>query len=168
MNLFVLRHGIAADGDSGEYARDEERPLTPRGTRRMTRQAKGMRAIDLSPDAVLTSPLLRAQETAAIVCRRLPVSAKPVVTDDLSPLGSPQALMEALASGYPSDGSVMIVGHEPYLSDLVSVLVSGAPGQLLRLKKGGLCKLRLPAPRYGRCGWIEWSLTPRQQVRLGR
>ena len=167
MNLYVLRHGLAADRDSRQYSRDEERPLTPKGTRKIARQVKGMRSIGLSLDAVVTSPLLRAVQTAKIVHKRLPVSSELVTYESLSPLGGAHMLMEELATGYPSDGSVMTVGHEPYLSDLISVLVSGVPGQLVRLKKGALCKLRLPSPRYGRCGWIEWSLTPRQLVKLG-
>jgi phosphohistidine phosphatase len=167
MNLYVLRHGLAADRDSLQYSRDEERPLTPKGTRKMARQVKGMRSIGLSMDAIVTSPLLRAVQTARIVHKRLPALSTPVTSESLTPLGDPHSLMDELATGYPSDSSVMIVGHEPYLSDLISVLVSGVPGQLVRLKKGALCKLRLPSPRYARCGWIEWSLTPRQLVRLG-
>ncbi len=167
MNLYVLRHGLAADRDSLQYSRDEDRPLTPKGTRKMARQVKGMRSIGLSMDAIVTSPLLRAVQTARIVHKRLPALSTPVTSENLTPLGGRHSLVDELAAGYPSDSSVMIVGHEPYLSDLISVLVSGVPGQLVRLKKGALCKLRLPSPRYGRCGWIEWSLTPRQLVKLG-
>ena len=64
-----------------------------------------------------------------------------------------------------SRGNVFL-GHEPYLSGLISLIVSGDPEPMIRLKKGALCKLRLFAARHGRCGWIEWSMTPRHMVKL--
>jgi phosphohistidine phosphatase SixA len=55
----------------------------------------------------------------------------------------------------------MLVGHEPYLSDLVSMLLTGHTGLPLNLKKGGLCKLSVTRVRYGRCATLEWLLAPR-------
>ena len=167
MDLYVLRHGVAVDRGSPDCPSDYDRPLTPDGIRRMTRQVKGMSALGIALDAIVTSPLVRAVETAEIVHAGLPGSDRLVRSDALVPGGSPSELIEELSSGYRRDGSVMVVGHEPYLSSLVSVLVAEEPGPLIRLRKGGLCKLRVPSPRYGRCGWIEWSMTPKQMVRLG-
>ena len=166
MDLYVLRHGIAADRDHRTYPTDGERPLTPKGIRRMGRQVKGLRAMGLSVDAIVTSPLVRAIETAEIAHKGLKASGKLVVSEELAPNGDPFALMDELGGEYGEDSDVMIVGHEPYLSDLVSVLAGGVPSEVVRLRKGALCKLRLLSPRYGRCGWIEWSLTPKQMVRL--
>lgn len=167
MDLYVLRHGVAVDRGSPDYPSDYDRPLTPGGIRRMTRQVKGLNALGIALDAIVTSPLVRALETAEIVHAGLRSSGRLVRSDALAPGGSPSDLMGELSSGYPRDGSVMVVGHEPYLSSLVSVLVAEGPGSLIRLRKGGLCKLRVPSPRYGRCGWIEWFMTPKQMVRLG-
>ncbi len=167
MDLYVLRHGVAVDRGSPDYPFDHARPLTPDGVRRMTRQVKGLNALGIALDAIVTSPLVRAVETAEIVHAGLRSSGRLVRSDTLAPGGAPSDLVKELAAGYPRDGSVMVVGHEPYLSSLVSVLVAEEPGPLIRLRKGALCKLRAPSPRYGRCGWIEWSMTPKQMARLG-
>jgi phosphohistidine phosphatase len=166
MDLYVLRHGLAAARGSVEYPYDADRPLTPKGTRRMVRQARGLNALGLSLDVILTSPLVRALETAEIVHRELDSPGRLVESEALAPMGHPAKLIDQLAMDYPSAGNVMIVGHEPYLSGLISLIVSGDPEPMIRLKKGALCKLRLFAPRHGRCGWIEWSMTPRHMVKL--
>ena len=64
MNLYVLRHGLARERNGREYANDDERPLTAKGMRRMRRQLKGMNSIGLSMDVIVTSPLVRAVQTA--------------------------------------------------------------------------------------------------------
>ena len=165
MDLYVLRHGVAEERGAG-YAGDGERPLTERGARRMVRQVRGLRSLDVSIGVVVTSPLVRAVQTAEIVHEGLQVTGRLVTSNALAPGGSPSQLISNLATGYSSTDDVMVVGHEPYLSSLISVLTTGDPEPVVRLRKGALCKLRLPAPRYGRCGWIEWSMTPKQMVNL--
>ena len=166
MDLYVLRHGVAEDRGGSGYASDGERPLTAKGVRRMTRQIRGLRSLEVSIDVVVTSPLVRAVQTAEIVHEGLRVTSRLVTSNALAPGGSPSQLISNLATGYSSTGDVMVVGHEPHLSSLISILTTGDPEPVVRLRKGALCKLRLPAPRYGRCGWIEWSMTPKQMVSL--
>ena len=166
MDLYVLRHGVAEDRGSAGYANDGERPLTAKGARRMARQVRGLRSLEVSIDVVVTSPLVRAVQTAEVVHEGLAVTGRLVTSNALAPGGSPSQLVSHLATGYSSADDVMVVGHEPYLSSLISVLTTGDPEPVVRLRKGALCKLRLPAPKYGRCGWIEWSMTPKQMVRL--
>ncbi len=166
MDLYVLRHGLAGDRGSAEYTNDDERPLTPKGVRRMARQVRGLRSLGLSVDVIVSSPLVRAAQTAEIVHEGLQMTGRLVTSDALAPNGSPSRLVSQLATGYSSTGGVMIVGHEPYLSGLISILTTGNAEPVIRLRKGALCKLRLPAPRYGRCGWVEWSMTPKQMVNL--
>ena len=166
MDVYVLRHGLAGDSDRLAWPNDDERPLTAKGIRRMGRQARGMNSIGLSPDVIVTSPLARAAQTAEIVHRRLDDPGELVTAAALAPSRDPRALIDAIATKYPSADSVMLVGHEPYLSALISLLVTGDTAPVIRLKKGALCKLRAPSLRSGRCGWIEWSLTPRQMVNL--
>ena len=166
MDLYVLRHGVAEDRGSAGCANDGERPLTAKGARRMARQVRGLRSLEVSIDVVVTSPLVRAVQTAEVVHEGLAVTGRLVTSNALAPGGSPSQLVSHLATGYSSADDVMVVGHEPYLSSLISVLTTGDPEPVVRLRKGALCKLRLPAPKYGRCGWIEWSMTPKQMVRL--
>ncbi len=162
MNLYVLRHGQAGDPDSRRYPNDDERPLTPEGILKMARQVKGLNAIDMSLDVIITSPLLRAIQTAKVVHEGLASPGRLVTSETLRPSAHPNALLEELAAIHSREDSVMVVGHEPHLSSLVSVVVSGDPTALIRLKKGALCKLSVPSPRRGRCGWLEWAMTPRQ------
>ena len=166
MDLYVLRHGVASTRDLPAWPNDDERPLTAKGIRRMKRQVRGMNSIGLSFDVILTSPLVRAVQTARIVHRRLDDPGELVTSGALAPSGDARALIDEIAADYSSANSVMLVGHEPYLSALVSLLVTGDTRPVVRLKKGALCKLRVPSLAYGRCGWIEWSLTPRQMVNL--
>ena len=167
MNLYVLRHGLARERNGREYANDDERPLTAKGAKRMARQAKGLNALGLSMDVIVTSPLVRAVQTAEIVHGGLRKPGRLVTSGTLRPSEHPAALLEDLAAEYSSEDDVMVVGHEPYLSGLISVVVTGGHVPVIRVKKGSLCKLVVPRPGNGRCGWIEWHLTARQQIKLG-
>ena len=166
MDLYVLRHGLAGDRNGAEYSNDDERPLTEKGVRRMARQVRGLRSLGISIDVIVSSPLVRAAQTAQIVHEGLEMTGRLVTSNALAPGGSPSQLISHLATGYSSADDVMVVGHEPFLTGLISVLTTGDPEPVVRLRKGALCKLRVPAPRYGRCGWIEWSMTPKQMTSL--
>ena len=167
MNLYVLRHGLARERNGREYENDDERPLTSKGARRITRQVKGMKALGLSMDVIVTSPLVRAVQTAEIVHRGIRKPGRLVTSGALRPLEHHGTLLDELAAEYSSEDDVMVVGHEPHLSGLISVVVAGQHSPVIRLKKGSLCKLGVPRPSYGRCGWIEWYLTSRQQIKMG-
>ena len=67
MNLYLMRHGIALPQDDPSVASDSERPLSHKGVKRMRKAAKGVRRLDIPFDALLTSPLLRARQTAEII-----------------------------------------------------------------------------------------------------
>ena len=166
MDLYVLRHGRAEDRNYQKYPDDGERPLTLKGIARLALQVKGMNSIKLSPELTLTSPLTRAMQTAETVVKGLATNCRLEVSDALTPWAYPQDILDELARTHSSLASVMVVGHEPHLSSLVSLVSSGSPDAAIRLRKGGLCKLRIPIPGTGRCGRIEWSLTPRQMTRL--
>ena len=167
MNLYVLRHGLARDPNGPHYANDDERPLTAKGIKRMIRQVKGMRALGLTMDVIATSPLVRAVQTAEIVHRGLRKSGRLVTSNALRPSEHPATLLEELAAEYSSEDDVMVVGHEPHLSGLISFVVTGEEDRVIRVKKGSLCKLVVPRPSHGRCGWLEWHLTARQQMKMG-
>ena len=166
MDLYVMRHGLAGRHDAGRFSNDDERPLTGKGRRQIVRQAKGLNEINLTLDAIVTSPLTRSLQTAERIHKRLLSPGRLITSAALRPSEHPSALMEELATDYSSASSLMIVGHEPYLSHLIAVIVAGEPWPLIRLRKGALCKLRIPSPKYRRCGWIEWSMTAAQMVKL--
>jgi phosphohistidine phosphatase len=164
MMLYVLRHGVAEDvSPDGD---DASRRLTPAGRRKMRAAAAGMRAIGLAFDVILTSPFARAAETAAIVADVLGGDPSPDEFPALEQGVAPADTVRALQSVARQE-HVLIVGHEPGLSALVSLVLTGSPdGMRLLLKKGGLVALEMESP--GRAGaTLRWMLTPRQLRRLG-
>jgi len=162
MNLYFLRHGIAADrADSGAGSGDRERPLTPKGVKRMNKAAKGLIALSLSFDRILTSPLVRARQTATIVAQALQLEERVEEIEQLSPEQSVQDLLAALVA-YADQREILLVGHEPLLSSTVSFLLSGKAGAGMRLKKGGLCCLEVDGVPPRESAVLHWLLTPKQ------
>ena len=164
MKLYILRHGIAVEPGTPGYAKDADRPLTPEGERKLRQIAEAMEALELSFDLILASPYLRARQTAEIIAEALKARKKLELSDSLTPGGSVKKLVELLNRLQPSPESVLLVGHEPYLSGLISLLVSGKETFAVVLKKGGLCKLSTDSLQHGRCAALEWLLTPKQMA----
>ena len=162
MNLYFLRHGIAVELAEHEFAKDADRPLTPEGERKLWQVAEAMEALDLSFDLILSSPYVRARQTAEIVAEALKARKKLEFSDSLTPGGSTKKLVEYLHRLQPPPDNVLLVGHEPYLSGLISLLVAGDTMSAVVLKKGGLCKLSTESLKHGRCAALEWLLTPKQ------
>jgi phosphohistidine phosphatase len=158
MNLYILRHAAALDKKEWRKA-DSDRPLTKEGARKMGKAAKGLRRLDLQVDWILTSPYRRAYDTAVFVAKELRLKKKLRLWKSLAPDGDVKNLIRHLALDFRSWESVLLVGHEPYLSQLISVLTSGAPGSSLELDKGGLAKLSADSLTYGSCARLEWLLT---------
>lgn len=165
MMLYVLRHGIAEEiGPDGD---DGSRRLTPGGRRKLRAAAGGMRALGLRSDVILTSPLARAAETAAIVAEVLGGEPAPRDLPALAQGVPPGETVRALRP-FARHGRVVIVGHEPGLSGVVALLLTGSPeGLELVLKKGGLVALELHEPGH-HAARLRWLLTPRQLRRLAR
>ena len=160
MTLYFLRHAIALDRTEW-HQKDSDRPLTSEGVRKMRKNARGMKQMGLSFDWILTSPYRRAYDTAQVVAETFKARKKLRILKSLASDGSPERLVRHLALDYLTGEDLLLVGHEPYLSQLVSVLV-GAKGRLdLDLKKGGLCKLTAAALTYGRCATLEWWIPPK-------
>jgi phosphohistidine phosphatase len=164
MNLYILRHGIAVEPGTPGYAKDADRPLTPEGERKLLQIAEAMEALDLTFDLILSSPYLRARQTAEIVAEALKARKKLEFSDSLVPGGNTKKLVELLNRLQPPPENVLLVGHEPYLSGLVSLLVSGEATLAVVMKKGGLCKLATESLKHGRCAALEWLLTPKQMA----
>ena len=168
MQIHLLRHAIAAPRNAGQWADDRERPLTREGRRRMERAARGLRALGVRIDLVLTSPLVRARDTARIVVEAFRPQPSLRGFRPLAPGGGIGGVLAGLAS-LPRDASVLLVGHEPDLSRLAAALLLEDHGDLaIEFKKGGLCRIDFDgAPRAGG-GRLVLHLTPRILRRLGR
>jgi phosphohistidine phosphatase len=166
MELYILRHAPAVERGTPGYENDASRPLTSQGEKKMYRVAKGMLALGLEFDLVLSSPFVRARRTAEIVVEVFRCRKKLKCTEKLATHGNPRALIEEINTKHGSPESLVLVGHEPYLSNLISTLVAGDERTALTLKKGGLCKVTVSSLRYGKCARLEWLLTPRQMTRI--
>jgi phosphohistidine phosphatase len=138
-DLYIVRHGIAVDAGTPGIA-DDERPLTPKGEKRMRQIGRGLRKLNLKLDRIVTSPLPRARATAEIIAAELHARAL-LETSNVLQTGSSAATVERWLRERPED-RLMIVGHNPTLSDLVSLLVLGSTQPLIcDLKKGGIAAL---------------------------
>ena len=166
MELLILRHGVAVPRGSSEYPSDGDRPLTPEGTKGMRKIAKGMRAMDLAFDRVFSSPLVRTKQTAEIALRGLRSGPSIDYTEHLQPDGDLEVFIGECLTKCGEEDRILIVGHEPYLSGLVSFLVCGDDSMGMNLRKGGLCKLGIDSLRIGKCARLEWLLGPQQLQNL--
>src|SRR5208283_4502871 len=115
MNLYILRHGIGTEPDARAFAKDADRPLTSEGKRKLGQVAGAMEALELSFDLILSSPYLRARQTAEIIAEALKARKRLEISDSLTPGGSTKKLVELLNRLQPSPENVLLVGHEPYL-----------------------------------------------------
>jgi phosphohistidine phosphatase len=164
MNLYLLRHGIAVDPSVAAFAKDAERPLTPKGRRRLRQIAGAMGVLKISFDVILSSPYLRARQTAEIVAKSLKRLKQLKFSDELTPGGNPKLLIQQLNDLRPKPKNILLVGHEPYLSKLIALLTAGNTNMEIDLKKGSLCKLEAETLRYGRCAALVFLLAPRHLV----
>ena len=166
MNLYLMRHAIAAEPD--EHTEDSQRPLTEKGHKKLSKIARNLEKLELKFDVILTSPYLRARQTANVVADALDIKHKHVVkSENLTPLGFADKLVEEIklldeiSTRKPVE-NLLLVGHEPFLSQLVGMLVAGDASLSIDMKKAGLCKLSIEQLTYGRCATLEWLLTSAQ------
>jgi phosphohistidine phosphatase len=160
MNCILFRHGIAMDRESWDGP-DGQRPLTAKGAEKTRQAAAGL--VEVAPPIthVLSSPYLRAKETAKLVRDAFGLRAEVQFCDELLPDSPPDKLL-VLLNSLPPDASVICVGHEPHLGDAAALLLFGEPGAGLALKKAGACAVEFDgAPKAGK-GMLHWWLTPGQ------
>lgn len=146
MQLYVVRHAIAAELVPGED--DADRPLTRKGIQRFRKSMQGLGALDASFASVLHSPWRRAVETARLLAPLVaaggPSLATPLLcttpSTDLLELIAAQGRAAAAELATDGDHGVVVVGHEPWLGELIGLLIAGDPrcGESLVLKKGSV------------------------------
>jgi phosphohistidine phosphatase len=155
MLCYFLRHGPAEDAETWQGS-DSSRPLTNAGTKRIALEAKAMAALELKLDAVITSPLVRARQTAEIVAKELDLDDALVEDDRIGPGFSPERLAGVLDDHRDAD-AIMVVGHEPSMSQTIGRIVGGAH---IEFKKGGLACVELNSGSPLR-GALAWLATPK-------
>jgi len=161
MNLYFLRHGIAVERGTKGYRDDSKRPLTSEGREKLLRIAAALQALEISFDLVLSSPYVRARQTAELIVKRLGCAKRLQFTDYLQPGGNFRNVLLTLRQIKPSPTSVLIVGHEPDLSLAASLLLSGSSKTRFELKKAGLIALETSSLQPNDAV-LQFMLTPRQ------
>ncbi|CAN5915420.1 histidine phosphatase family protein [soil metagenome] len=163
-SLYILRHGQAVAQGTPGFA-DDDRPLTEKGEKQMHQVAKGLRRLKLDLDRIVTSPLPRAQRTAEIVAEVLDLEDRLETSDALRTGQGASSIRDWLANR--SEARLMIVGHNPGLSDLVTLLATKSTANVpfCNLEKGGLAAFRFDESNPE---WIElqWLTTPKLIRRL--
>lgn len=160
--LLIVRHAIAQNREEAMRLghSDTERPLTKKGAKRMKAVAAGIARQIPTPACILTSPLLRAQQTAELLTAAFPETS---ITFErrLAPGASPEQLITHINKQI-ENGVGIIVGHEPDLSSLISLLLFGETSAAIQLKKGGAALLDFPRHIASGQATLLWLMTPRQ------
>ncbi len=165
MNLYIVRHAIAVEPGTPGYDDDSQRPLTDTGRKKMKKIVKGLRQLEVELDLILTSPYVRARDTAEILASGFKMKKKIAFTDNLIPPGNFDRLIDEISEKYNVD-NLALVGHEPMLSSFISFLMTGNPDAAITLKKGGVCLLSVDDLRQERRAALQWLLTPAIMVEL--
>jgi phosphohistidine phosphatase len=167
MNLYIVRHAIAVQPGTPGYDDDSQRPLTGKGRKKMERIVKGLRQLGVEFDLILTSPYVRARDTAEILASEFKMKDKIDFTDNLIPPGDFNQLVDEINEKH-NVNSLALVGHEPMLSQIISWLTTGNTEARITLKKGGVCYLSANNLYEDHRAALEWLLTPALMVELSK
>jgi phosphohistidine phosphatase len=164
MKVLLIRHAVAADPSKGQA--DGMRPLTVVGRNKMRRAAKGLALLIPQIDLLVSSPLVRAVETASIVGREFP-KVKTKEIPQLEP-GSPTEDLLHWIGQQPAATTLGLIGHEPDLGRLASLALAGRDRSFYRMKKGAACLLEFEGDAKPGKALLHWALTPAHLRRLAR
>ena len=163
MKLYLVRHAIAED--ITDYEDDSLRPLAEKGRDKMHRIAQALRELGVGPDLIVSSPYVRASQTASVLAKELKYKEEIAYSDFLVPMAEPDDMIGEINEKFSVD-ELMLVGHEPNLSSLASILLVGNPDISINLKKGGVCCLSVDDLHYDRKATLEWLVTPKISTRV--
>lgn len=160
--LFLVRHGLAEERGS-DWPDDRRRPLTERGVKEMRQVGRGLTRLGVDLDLILTSPLVRARQTADALVAAARGAPRVVETASLAP-GHPQAALFADLETHARRTRVALVGHEPDLGALAARLVGQR--RPLAFKKGAICRIDFDGLPPDHLGTLRWFATPKILRRL--
>jgi phosphohistidine phosphatase len=142
MRLYLVRHAIALPHGAPGVP-DDDRTLTEDGIKKMRQAAAGLRRLDYVPDLILTSPLIRARQTADILFEAFGKGVEVKTAPALAPSGSRQDLYRQISKYSNNRNNIMLVGHQPSLGEIAGEIAWGSPDHFVELKKGGACAIEI-------------------------
>jgi phosphohistidine phosphatase len=155
--LYLIRHGIAEErGDA--WPDDTKRPLTERGISRLRKEAKGMARLGVAFDVVLTSPLVRARQTADAIAGTFDPRPPIVAIESMAPGGTYQAVLADLEK-QARRSRIALVGHEPGIGELAARMIGSR--HPLEFKKGAICRIDFETLPPAGPGALRWFITPK-------
>ena len=157
MELYLFRHGIAEDGKAGSS--DSERALTDEGRKKAAEVAKIARKSGVTPSLIMTSPYVRARQTARIAADEMDYEGQIVTIESLVPHGSPEGVWKDIRD-YSGVDSVLLAGHEPLMSRMVAFFLN-APSLRVEMKKAALVRIDLESARANPHGVLRWMIVPK-------
>jgi phosphohistidine phosphatase len=157
MDVFLLRHGIAEEGNPGTP--DSERALTADGERKLRDSLHAAKAAGVDPSLVLSSPYKRAIQTARVAVAELGYKGDIIQTASLIPSATPEAVWEEIRV-YKSSPALLLVSHEPLMSATLAYLL-GSPNLRAEFKKGSLARIGIEGFSAKPRGTLRWLLAPR-------
>ena len=158
-----MRHGIAEEVST--TGRDRDRVLTDDGKENSGEAGKALRKLGVKLDVIFSSPYPRAWQTAEEAGKQIEQGDLLKELQELGAESSATEALQAISSASKGKASVMVVGHEPILSQLISLLLSGSSSLSIAMKKGAVCKLTCVRPEAGGCR-LDWLLTAKQLCRI--
>lgn len=163
MEIYLIRHAIAEERGEA-WPDDDLRPLTKEGVTRFAEAARGLLEFDAPPGRILTSPLVRARQTAELLAAAIEPPSPPAVMEELAP-GYPPSKVLSKVRKLEGTGPIALVGHEPDLGHLAAHLLGAS--RPIPFKKGGMCRIDVVWGRPPR-GTLVWFLPPKALRRLAR
>jgi len=160
MKIYLIRHSNAVDPGTPGYEDDSLRPLTEKGRDKMKDIASALKGLDVNPALIVSSPYVRAQQTAEILAKVLKYKPELAFSDALVPMGNADNIIGEINEKYSVD-ELVLVGHEPCLSVLIGTLTAGNPELAINIKNGGVCCLSSDDLHTERKAVLEWLLTPK-------
>jgi phosphohistidine phosphatase len=157
MELYILRHGIAEEGQAGEP--DSERQLTAEGKRKLRHILKVAKGAEVLPTLILTSPYKRAVQTAQIAAEILEYKGDLLRSNALIPSSKAEAVWEELRV-HKDQAQVLLAGHEPLSSELTAYLLA-SPNLQVEFKKGALVRIDIARFSAEPHGVLKWMLAPK-------
>lgn len=157
MTLYMVRHGIAEDRHP--TGADPDRRLTKRGAEKTALVARALKRMNVDADLIISSPYVRARQTAEILAEMLGYTDDIVDDRRLTPSGDYDGI-SAIVNEYLDAESILVTGHEPSMGTMISGLCAGG-GLLIDVKKASVTAIEIMRLRPHALGALKWMLTPR-------